>query len=302
MMSANPDDHDNHIMSQDQEQEQQSISWKVYHNPIYISSNYSYNPLKLKHKQLQRKYSASAKYIHDLHSDLKMNVGFDHQLNLAKTQISELKLELEMERKLRKKMETLNKNLSKELVNQGEKEKKCVCEDLNKEISRLKEEMEKMKKEMEEERKMLRMAEVLREERVQMKLADAHMFYHNKFVNQSLTSDNYNNVEESKRLLGLIEHRTTGKTVNLQRKASPEAENPHIKQGIKGFVEFQRAIKAKNGSNNSSSTSCSSNGSKQSKDLGGGFSKLECQKAQLKVLFKHKYPLPYSHHDHLIPS
>lgn len=55
------------------------------------------------------------------------------------------------------------------------------------------------------------------------------------------------------------------------RKSSAEAENPHIKRGIKGFVEFPKVVRAI--------------GCRSSKHLG---SKLECQKAQLKILLKQK--------------
>ncbi|KAK8569792.1 hypothetical protein V6N13_046836 [Hibiscus sabdariffa] len=70
---------------------------------------------------------------------------------------------------------------------------------------------------------------------------------------------------------------STGVTVSsaaaVHRKASPETENPHIKRGIKGFVEFPRGVRAMNGS--------------KTRQWG---SKLECQKAQLSVLLKHKSP------------
>lgn len=59
----------------------------------------------------------------------------------------------------------------------------------------------------------------------------------------------------------------------IQRKASPEPENPHIKRGIKGFVEFPRVVRAI--------------GSK-SRHWG---TKLECQKAQLRILLKQKSPI-----------
>ncbi|KAL2902861.1 Protein BRANCHLESS TRICHOME [Bienertia sinuspersici] len=319
MMSDNPDHisrNHHQIMSEDYQNHSFiinstcPISWKLYHNPFFSPTNTSIsntNSCKLKPKQLQRKYSATAKFLH--YSDLKMISNPDsYQI---RTQVAELKAELEMERKQRKKMEALNKKLSKELVDQVERERVCVCEDLSKEVSRLKEEIEKMEKDMEEERKMLRMAEVLREERVQMKLNDAHLFYHQHFLDhqQHQKSNPICSEEEESKKLALSDHKDSttavssssnsysGKNVNLQRKASPEAENPHIKQGIKGFVEFQRAIKAKNGCNYSGNYN--GGGNKQTRDL-GGFNKLECQKAQLKVLFKQKYPLPYSNHDHLI--
>lgn len=335
-----PRNHHHQIMSEDQDQEQDQeiinptcpISWKLYQNPFFVptntTTNHSINPHKLKHKQLQRKYSASAKFLHlDLKmNNLSINSGSYNNSNTSlaiQTQIAELKAELEMERKLRKKMEALNKKLSRELVDQVQKERTttCVCEDLTKEITRLKEEMDKMRVEMEEERKMLRMAEVLREERVQMKLADAHLFYHQEFLNQFLLKQQQQQQKdaafvtcfaaETKRLGSSADQQrclTGNKNGNVQRKtgASPEAENPHIKQGIKGFVEFQRAIKAKNGSNStntSSSSSSNSGGStKQLRDVGSYSNKVECQKAQLRVLFKHKGSLPYSQHDHLIIS
>lgn len=73
-------------------------------------------------------------------------MGFHHQLNVAKTHISELKSELKMKRKLRKKMKTLNKKLSRQLVDQVEKEKMYVfIKILIRKFQRLKEKMEKMK-------------------------------------------------------------------------------------------------------------------------------------------------------------
>ncbi|XP_042018909.1 protein BRANCHLESS TRICHOME-like [Salvia splendens] len=101
-------------------------------------------------------------------------------------------------------------------------------------------EMVKMKRDMEEERKMLRTAE----ERLQMKVSQL----------QIKNGDDQRN--------------------SLMTK---EAENPHIKRGIKGFVEFPKVVKA---------IGCTS-----SKHLG---SKLECQKAQLKILLKQKGPLRFS--------
>ncbi|XP_021767927.1 protein BRANCHLESS TRICHOME-like [Chenopodium quinoa] len=323
-----PRNHNHQIMSENQEQQNSiiikstcPISWKLYQNPFFIPTNPTItnftsnnntdfnliinndsnnNPFKLKPKQLQRKYSASAKFLHN--SDLKMSN--------TKTQIAELKAELEMERALRKRMQALNKKLSKELIDQSQRKQMCVvCDDLMKEITRLKEETQKMKAEMDEERKMLRMAEVLREERVQMKLADAQLFYHQEFLNNFLLQQPQ--IKQSSKETGSsFEQNGCSKNGgNVQRKAavsslssSPETENPHIKQGIKGFVEFQRAIKAKNNgcnANNNGTNNANYYCNKQLRDLGGFSNKVECQKAQLRVLFKHKCSVPYSsHHDH----
>lgn len=106
--------------------------------------------------------------------------------------------ELEDERKLRRRLESLNKKLARELeetkgslakaFQDFERERKArelmeeVCDELAREIGEDKAEVEELKREsakvweeVEEERKMLQMAEVWREERVQMKLAEARL-------------------------------------------------------------------------------------------------------------------------------
>lgn len=108
--------------------------------------------------------------------------------------------ELEVERKLRRQFESLNKKLGKELaetkisymktVKELESEKRAreimeqVCDELATDISEdraeaaeLKRESVKVHEEVEREREMLQLADKLREERVQMKLAEAkHQF------------------------------------------------------------------------------------------------------------------------------
>lgn len=110
--------------------------------------------------------------------------------------IDDLKTDLNRERKNRQRIEILNSKLVNELADAKlsakrfmqdyEKERKArelieeVCDELAKEIGEDKAEVEalkresmKLREEVEEERKMLQMAEVWREERVQMKLVDA---------------------------------------------------------------------------------------------------------------------------------
>ncbi|XP_057827897.2 uncharacterized protein LOC131039216 [Cryptomeria japonica] len=112
--------------------------------------------------------------------------------------IQKMKEELNNERKANRKMEVLNGKLTKELAETKmtimrsledlEKERKArqlmedVCDELAREIGEDKSEVEQLKREcmkvreeVEEERKMLQMAEVWREERVQMKLVDAKL-------------------------------------------------------------------------------------------------------------------------------
>ncbi|KDP36179.1 hypothetical protein JCGZ_08823 [Jatropha curcas] len=104
--------------------------------------------------------------------------------------------ELEVEKKLRRRLESLNKKLGKELaetkssllkaVKELENEKRArvvmeqVCDELARDIGEDKAEVEELKREsvklcaeVEKEREMLQLADVLREERVQMKLSEA---------------------------------------------------------------------------------------------------------------------------------
>lgn len=118
--------------------------------------------------------------------------------------IDDMKAELDKEKKTRKRLEVLNSKLlseakenrlsSKQLIQDYEKERKNrelieeVCDELAKEVEEdkieiemLKQECFRIREEVDEERKMLQMAEVWREERVQMKLVDAKITLENKF-------------------------------------------------------------------------------------------------------------------------
>ncbi|XP_024995846.1 uncharacterized protein F23F12.8-like [Cynara cardunculus var. scolymus] len=111
--------------------------------------------------------------------------------------------ELEIEKKLRRQTERMNKKLGRELANtksslskaieKSETEKRAteileqLCEKMALEIEEdrieleeLKKESERVREEMEEEREMLRVADILREERVHMKLSDAKYEYEDR--------------------------------------------------------------------------------------------------------------------------
>ncbi|KAJ4726072.1 Actin cytoskeleton-regulatory complex pan-like protein [Melia azedarach] len=118
--------------------------------------------------------------------------------------IDDIKTELSRERKNRQRIEIVNSKLVNELADAKlsakrymqdyEKERKArelieeVCDELAKEIGEDKAEVEalkresmKLREEVEDERKMLQMAEVWREERVQMKLVDAKVALEDKY-------------------------------------------------------------------------------------------------------------------------
>ncbi|GFP89295.1 protein branchless trichome [Phtheirospermum japonicum] len=221
-------------------------TWKLYENPFYISHHHKPPPQQIIHK------------LHLPVSSRKIASSF-WDLTFIKPFITELKAELDRQRKARKKTESLNKRLSKELSEErkGKEALERVCEELAKEISADKSEINRMKREIEEERKMLRTAEIIREERVQMKLAEARMVLEEKLSELEITRKK-ENISSSNARGGDLE---------------AENPNPHIRRGIKGFVEFPRVVRA---------IGCSTSGGKH---FG---SKLECQKAQLNMLLKQK--------------
>ncbi|KAJ6943779.1 protein BRANCHLESS TRICHOME-like [Populus alba x Populus x berolinensis] len=189
----------------------------------------------------------------------------DTELDFARAQILELIAELECERKARKKLETMRKRLAKELAEErrGREALERVCEELAREISSDRDEIDHMKREMGEEREMIRMAAVLREERVQMKLAEAKMLFEEKLLELVGTTTQAEPHQNSTSRMELIQ----------RSRESPEPENPHIKRGMKGFVEFPRVVRAIGSKNKHRGT------------------KLECQKAQLRILLKQKSPI-----------
>lgn len=207
----------------------------------------------------------------------------ESELESARAQITELKAELECERRARKKMESLNKRLAREAVEErrGREAVERLCEELAKEISSDKAEMSRMKREIDDERKMLRTAEVIREERVQMKLAEAKILLEEKFseLEMSRKRNDRDHQDSSSSSLGeKLRFVRSSSMALMQRKLNcGESENPHIKRGIKGFVEFPKVVRAI--------------GCRSSKHLG---SKLECQKAQLKILLKQKGPVRFN--------
>ncbi|KAG7017045.1 Protein BRANCHLESS TRICHOME [Cucurbita argyrosperma subsp. argyrosperma] len=273
-------------------------SWKLYENPFYISPSHRQTPHKSainKHLQFYCLKLASSSSFCDLVPTKKR---MDSELDLARSHIVELKTELRYERKARKKLESLAKRLAKELDEERKQREamELLCQQLSREVSLHETKIDLMKKKIEDERKMLRLSEVLREERVQMKLAEVKIVFEDMLSeiesgklkptaadNSSASSINNNAVgdgsspAESTALDAVVgEQRLSCKmeipAVAAPTSGSPEVENinPHIVRGIKGFVEFRRVVRTK--------------GSK-SRDSDA---KLECQKAQLRVLLKQK--------------
>ncbi|KAJ4952829.1 hypothetical protein NE237_029661 [Protea cynaroides] len=301
-------------------------SWKLYENPFYYAQQQQQQPLLLQRRGRYHHLHVplSARKIAAFLWDLSFfTPTMDSEFEIIRAQIVELRSELELERKARKKVESMNKRLAKELSEErkGRASVERVCEKLAEEMVSDKAKIDRMRREMEEERKMLRMAEVLREERVQMKLTEAKILFEEKLLELELdftkhkgdfqfrflsslpfSADQTNAEEEAgsnntsnEVTTSAIPHSTNSQnsnsttssscldngsggvgrstllTVNQnQRRASLEAENPHIKRGIKGFVEFPRVVR-ETGPRGSHSGS-----------------KLKCPKTQLRLLLRHR--------------
>ncbi|PIA40643.1 hypothetical protein AQUCO_02400010v1 [Aquilegia coerulea] len=165
--------------------------------------------------ELERASEHVDQIIHEQHSDHKeinyLVKNFTEEKAAWKKKMHEkvesaiksISSDLEMEKKLRKRTESLNKTLGRELaetkgtlanvVKELQSEKRArdvmeqVCEELASSVGedralveKLKKESEKVREEVEKEREMLQLADVLREERVQMKLLEAKYQFEEK--------------------------------------------------------------------------------------------------------------------------
>ncbi|GAA0154071.1 hypothetical protein LIER_12158 [Lithospermum erythrorhizon] len=304
-----------------------SPTWKLYENPFYITQQsvmelggvigVQSSPDGQSNMRQLEKFEGqdilSKKHIHHLQlpvSAKKIAASFFDltfikplmvsELENCRFQILNLKAELEYERKERKKMDAVNKKLARELSEERKNREayESLCEKLAEEISANKAKIEMLKKEIQEERKMLRVAEVLREERVQMKLSEAKHFLEEKLTElheMSISKNQENMIQDENveristpssssgegRRSSLTEKSTMSNESSgsiqsnvMQRRIISDAANPHIRRGIKGFVEFPKVIRAM--------------GSKNHRHSGN---KLECQKAQIRMILKQKSPL-----------
>ncbi|XP_003572084.1 protein BRANCHLESS TRICHOME [Brachypodium distachyon] len=204
--------------------------------------------------------------------------------------VEELGAELEFERRMRRKVETVNEALAAELAEErrrGEAERARAAG-----LARAREE------EVDEERRMLRVAELWREERVRMKLADARAAVEDALREVAdaghratiATADRCSCCRSSGGGAGSPIGKPTGTPASGQQSPASgqhgqshrrEAttgggggENPHIRRGIKGSVEFPRAVRVR----------------PRGGERADVVSNLECQRAQLRVLMRHRSP------------
>uniref|UniRef100_A0A0E0MAS6 GTD-binding domain-containing protein n=1 Tax=Oryza punctata TaxID=4537 RepID=A0A0E0MAS6_ORYPU len=217
----------------------------------------------------------------------------------AEVEIREMRAELEVERRMRRKAEAASEVLAVEL----EKERRrrgaaeAECRRMRGEVGEMRAEVERALEEVNDERRMLRVAELWREERVQMKLADAKAAMEEALreIAAAAASAATAIADDNKSSCSSGSPTTTGKSSPTshhgqqishatasggqpqllhRREVAGGGENPHIARGIKGFVEFPRAVRVRPPR-------------EERVDL---VSNLECQRAQLRALTRHRNP------------
>jgi hypothetical protein len=218
------------------------------------------------------------------------------ELELCVDRIRELRAELEFERRMRRKAEALSEALVAELAEERRRgdAAEAECRTLREEAAAACAEAECA---VEEERRMLRVADLWREERVKMKLADAQAALEDKLTEiddavaelhlhasaaaiggggRSSCCSTSSPVGKSSPSRSQHGQRSPTRSQHgqLHRRDAGGGENPHIKRGIKGFVEFPKKARV-------------ARPREESVDL---VSNLECQRAQLRVLMRHRSP------------
>ncbi|PUZ40082.1 hypothetical protein GQ55_9G396200 [Panicum hallii var. hallii] len=282
--------------------------WKLYHNPHYsprgiIDLSSSPRPPH----QTENLDSPMIVVPEDGGSEeaVELDQGYgamSSELELCVARIRGLRAELEFERRMRRKAEALSEALAAELAEERRRGEaaEAECRALREEAGAAREEAERALEGVEEERRMLRVAELWREERVQMKLADARAAVEEKLreiddavaVLHTTTSasDNHKSSccgsscspngkasptsHHGQQSPSRSQHgQESPSRSQLHRREAGGGENPHIRRGIKGFVEFPKAVRVRP--------------REERADL---VSNLECQRAQLRVLMRHRNP------------
>nr|BAJ92960.1 predicted protein [Hordeum vulgare subsp. vulgare] len=264
-----------------------SPSWKLYHNPHYFSPRGDSRRSPSRPKD--RKPMIVANFDEDDGGGMEQQLGYGDggvtSVSELLARVEELAAELEFERRMRRKVEALNDALAAELAE---------------ERRRVEAERARMREELDEERRMLRVAELWREERVRMKLADARAAVEEKLREVADAGDRAADAAAaaegcSCRSGSPIGGKASPASVGQQSPASSQhgqqspqsgqhsqsrrrevtgGENPHIRRGIKGSVEFPRAVRVRPRG-------------EERVDL---VSNIECQRAQLRVLMRHRSP------------
>lgn len=210
-----------------------SLPWKLYENP-----NFSFESLRDSTRHLLSSGGTESPS-HPL-----------DDLALPRPEIDGLRSDLETERRRRRDAESLTRSLSLELA-----EERRLRAEAETEAARCRDAADRAIQEVEEERRMLKYADAWREERVQMKLAEAGVA-----------------LEEKMREIAAFGKPGSGQ---IDGKGKQGRENLHVRKGVKGFAESPR-------------TAAKVRSPGSGREKGRGEKNSECQKSQLRVLLRQK--------------
>ncbi|CAL9064677.1 unnamed protein product [Musa banksii] len=205
--------------------------------------------------------------------------GTRSEVELAHARIEELKAELEQERRMRCKAESTSKALARELAEERRAREAAegLGRRLEEELASRQEEVERVTREIEEERRMLQIAELWREERVQIKLLEAKLVMEEKLQQMTTTTTTTTTMTTTAAGQGKREGENKGGDQSQSGQHGQqrrEVENPHIRRGIKGFVEFTKVGRTQR--------------TAREGRVALGESNLECQRAQLRILLRQR--------------
>lgn len=220
-----------------------SRSWKLYHNQHFLPDSCNGSPNLLISYQIM----STPKHPDPISTDI---VATDHNdLALALAEIGKLRAEVEHERRMRYAAESQAKSIARELA-----EERRARSETDPKASQCVKPPGRGFRVVDGERRMLKIADALPEERV--------------VLNERMREVAENDMQKVSAVDCVVTLR------NGRERRGREVENPHIKRGIKGFVEFSRAFRVR------------LPGSGKERERAGG--DMECQRAQLKVLMKQR--------------
>ncbi|XP_062200178.1 protein BRANCHLESS TRICHOME-like [Phragmites australis] len=276
-----------------------SPPWKLYRNPLYSpQDDHSPSVPSFSRSSCQGRKDLEPHMIVVFDDgggeEVELDQGYgamSSELELCVARIRELRADLEFERRMRRKAEALNEALAAELSEERRRGEaaEAECRALREEAGATRAEAERAMEEIKEERRMMRVAELWREERVQMKLANARAAMEEKLrdiddavaelhataasCNKSSRSRSPNASKSNSTSQHGEQSPSRSQQGQLHRREAGGSKNPHIRRGIKGSVEFPRAVRMRP--------------REERVDL---VTNLECQRAQLRVLMRHRSP------------
>lgn len=237
---------------------QPPLAWKLYDNP-----HYAHHPYKCRLTKSRSSLHGRSSDFSDFFRAMEREPDLS-DLDNAIAHIKQLRAELDLERRMRRRVESINRSLSRELEEERRRRESAeeACRKLTDEMACVQEEEKR--------------APTSNNATDQEKAGDAgsnRESVDELVVNSIISSAKTKTASTTKSADG----------EGLQRK---EVENPHIKRGIKG-LEFPRVVRARGGGGGTGNPPSSN--SREGRPGGPG-SNLECQRAQLRVLLRQRSP------------